>query len=218
MSMTGHTKAETGRMTYRCSSHTRALYGPMCERCTQRAIKCADVDKIVWDYLLELTTGAGFEQALREAQRAELDAVEPQREQIAEIEDEIRLVEADAARLADKVSLLIDGGAVANALRAKIDAVDARHAGMRAERERLAALIERPTFTESRIADLVAFRADTLDGLKLATFEDKRAALDAFDVRLTATRQKLTISCALDNSKRTFDRCIPTNCSVSRSA
>jgi site-specific DNA recombinase len=217
--MTGHTKTETGRQKYVCAGRARRGWSKGAQgRCTQHSLLCAEIDAVVWEHALGLITGDGFEHALRDAQQAERDAAEPQRQRIDELNVQLRDAERDAAALADSIGLLKQGGAVARALQAKIDAADARYADLLAERDRLAGQAERPTFTDARIADLMAFRVDALEGLALATFDDKRDALEALDLRTEADGTKITVSCALGVTRRSIDKSAPTSCGVCRSA
>lgn len=95
-------RAMVGQRTgYQCSSVTNRYRGIEARTCFEKRAHGGTLEAIAWDYALSIITDPdGLEQKLRQAQAAELTALQPKRDELDQVNNEIAQVETDAAKIA----------------------------------------------------------------------------------------------------------------------
>jgi site-specific DNA recombinase len=185
---------------YRCASRIHK-YRELGEKstCTEPRVKGPWLDGIVWDFILDAVTDPDyFEELLREAQREELDALQPKRERLTLVESLVSQAENEAAKFAEALLVDVSNGVVGCALRKQAADVNARHVALCAERDALIAEIESGALSDEQIETMLAmFGRDVMAGLEGATFEDKRRYVRELDVRVMVEGGCVVISCRL---------------------
>jgi site-specific DNA recombinase len=189
-------KCKDDILYYYCPSNDRRFVDIEGRVCDQKHVRSEMLDSIVWRHVLDIVTDRErFRQLLLEAQRQELDALQPKRERLAHIEGLIAQAESDAAKLA-RALVNASGGIVGNTLKQQIEDVNTRHSALCAERDALAAQIEAGALTDDQITTMLTmFAQDVTEGLRNATFENKRQALEDLDVRVKVEGNQARVSC-----------------------
>jgi site-specific DNA recombinase len=189
---------------YRCNNKQIKRFErkkPGCGRC----IRCDVLDPIVWGYVLDIAANPEtFRQLLLEAQQQELNALQPKRERLTMVEGLIAQAETDAAKFA---RALVDtsGGVVGDMLKKQIDDVNERYVALCAERDALTAEIEVGALTDEQIAATLAmFNKDVITGLRHATFEEKRRALEDLQVQVLIEGNNARVRCRIPIPDRVF--------------
>lgn len=186
-----------GRMSCRCNREKVKRFKQDKRRCG-RYIRCDVLDPIVWNYVLDIATDPeSFRQLLVEAQQQELDALQPKRERLMVVKGLISQAEADAAKFALALANAPQG-IVGDTLKKQIDDVNTRHAASCGERDTLIAEIEAGALTDAQIAVmLTTFSEDVITGLRNATFEDKRRALEDLQVQVFIEDENARVTCRI---------------------
>lgn len=193
--MIGHNGG--GRLYYRCNGQYILRFG---ERPTHpnKYIRCELLDAIVWDYVLDLTTNPEtFRNLLLEAQRQELNALQPKRERLAMVKGLISQAESEAGKFAQALKNA-SGGIVGETLQNQIHDLNTRHATLCAERDTLTAEIEAGVLSDAQITEMLAtFNQDVITGLRNATFGDKRRALEDLRVQVYVKDGQARVTCRI---------------------
>ncbi len=185
----------TGELRYyRCPERTYRHVGLEIVNCGRSPVNAGAVESVAWEYVLDvITEPMRFEDALRKAQAAELDAVQPKRDRLQIVQDMIAEAEREASKLAQ--ALVKASGVVGDALQRQIDDVNGRHAKLMRERDRLQAEIEAGALTDAQIEQAMHYRRDVIEGLKHATFEDKREMFKLLQIEVTIRGYMATVRC-----------------------
>jgi site-specific DNA recombinase len=194
----------TTHYRYKCGS-THPLKGEdrVCHEPVYEVIG-RKVEAWVWEQILNVMTDpAEFEKALREAQQAELDTLEPKRARLAVVLDLIKQCEDEAATTAAAVKVV--GGVVGDKLQADINQINQRHAELSAERDALQAAVNARLLTDEDIAAALQFREDTIEGLQNPTFDDMRRMLEILQVKITVKDGIVTLACCFPTFCPSFD-------------
>ncbi len=185
----------TDLLYYQCTARTRRPVRLEAAKCSQSYVRADAVESAAWQYVLDVITDpARFEDELRKAQAAELDAVRPKRERLQIVRDMIAEAEAEAGKLARALSK-VSGGVVGQALQRQIDDVNQRYAKLTRERDRLLAEIEGGALTDTQIERAMNYRRAVIEGLKHPTEEDKRAMMVLLQVEVTVKGHTATVRC-----------------------
>jgi hypothetical protein len=164
------------RTYYRCMRKARQFPGQP-NACTTRYIPAGALDALVWAKTVELLRGPGFEDALREAQAREMEAVAPRKVELAALQTAIKALETRARRLAVEIDQA--GPLMRPAFKEQQVEVESQHERMvRRQAELVAKIAAADVLSDTDIAALSEFRADVLAGMEDPTMEDKRRALD----------------------------------------
>lgn len=173
---------------YRCLSK-----GGAAGKCGAYRIRADALEAAVWDALLKrLENSDTLEADLREAQRKEEAAQEPQRAELETVIAMMREAEKDATTLADSLNALGDKrkGLVSKTLQDRINAVDERYNALAQRRDELEAALSKRRYTDEAIQRDLDFAADRRAGLADADHATKRAILDQFNARVIVTDGK----------------------------
>ncbi len=191
------------RKYYRCNKRKIKRFERKKSGCG-KSIRCDVLDPIVWGYVLDIATNPEtFRQLLLEAQQKELDTLQPKRERLTMVEGLIAQAETDAAKFA--LALVNAQGVVGEMLQKQVDDVNERHAALCTERDSLTAEIEAGALTNEQIAAMLAmFTQDVITGLKRATFEEKRRALEGFQVQVFIEGENVRVRCRIPIPDRVF--------------
>lgn len=185
--------AGNDRAYYQCTEVKRKYKG-IEAICDQRQVRADRTEAVVWEYVLDLLTNPEtFEDELRRAQAAELDAIQPKRERLQIVTGLIVEAEAEAGKLAG--ALVKASGVVGDALQRQIDEVNQKHAKLTRERDRLQVEIEAGALTDDQIDQAMNYRRDVIEGLKHATPEDKRAMFELLQVEILVKGYAVTVHC-----------------------
>lgn len=209
-SMTG--QARKGYHYYRCSSYVHRFGSLEERRCTEKHVRGDVLDRIVWEYVLEMMTSdeESFKQRLLEAQTVEREALQPKQDRLVMIEGLITKCEAEAAR---QVQALIStpGGIVGELLRKQIEDTNSQHTALLQERDALRIELEARALTDGQIATALEFREAVMQGMHNPTFEDKRMTLEALQMHVVVHNAQAHIKCRIPLSEKIFDLSIAGN-------
>lgn len=184
-----------GQRHYRCyHQRFRDLEGP---KCNEKCVHADPLEDFVWDYVQAVMRNSeDFEAALCAAQKAEEVSLEPKREQLAILHEQIAESETEAANLANALAQ-VRSGAVSKALHEKIDRLDELYAAQVKRRDELQAALATRKYTEENIAAARRFRENVALGMENATFEDKRRGFEALNVTVEVKNQKGVVRCII---------------------
>lgn len=203
--MAGHTNK--GVSGYRCTTASATLRDLNGERrCRIGAVRCVVVEPIVWEYILSFATDkAQFYQLLKEAQKLEMDTLEPKRNRLANIEMLLKQCTKEVGDLAQ--ALKRARGAVGDLLEHQMDEVNARHERLTQERAILVEEIAAGTLSDAQIeAVLKTFERDAIVGIENATLQDKRNVFDILDMRVIVNEgHQASVHCRLPVPVETFE-------------
>jgi site-specific DNA recombinase len=181
---------------YRCCQRANRI--PTLEPvCQERQIPVAPIEKFVWDYIKDAVSNSErYEIVLREAQKQELETLEPRREQLEIIEDQI----AEDAKEFNNIATELARGvtdSVRRALNERATNLEALNKQRIIRRDELLASVSQRTYTEERIQAALQYREDVEAGIENATDEDKRRWYQALGVRVTVKDSKARARCLL---------------------
>ncbi len=179
---------------FRCSRRVSSKKG--LEPCGEHSVRMERVEEIVWEYIYNLMTDDGFEEALREAQEAEQAKHEPQLAEIRVIDAMLAEVEDEAEQLASVVGSAI--GIMREKIQRECNEVSKRYDQLKARREKLAREVDSTIgLSPDDIATLIQFKDRVFRGLENATAEDKRKYYEILQVRLMVKDGKIQVSCVI---------------------
>ena len=177
------TKGRNLNLYYRCCQRDRRFAG-LEYICTQKAVRADVLEATVWDYILGLWSNKErFKRMLRDAQKAELDSLQPKRERLAAIDGLIKQCEREAEDTARAMKQA--RGLIGQKLERDAEEVNQRHEALTKERGELHAALNARTITDETIAAALRRREEIIVGLHDPTFEDKRRMLEFLRVKVT---------------------------------
>jgi len=142
-----------------------------------------EIPAAAWDAILDvLMNPTELEAKLREAQQAELEALEPRRAELATVEALLAEAEKEAEQLATAITKAT--GVVSRVLEEKTATLDERYQALKARRDELKAALAIRMTEEATISGMLAYARRVEIGLDHATNDDKRQVLEAFDARI----------------------------------
>lgn len=196
----GHIKCLCGRNMaglsaryYHCSASTVLLND--FRGCKTKAIKADIVETKVIGWIRKLIENPEtLEADLREAQRLQLEAIEPKRGQVESIK---ALIVAAEAELKDNLAMM--RGLDENSRRYKLlklegDEIEARLTKLEARKAELEGEITAKVIADEDIRDIVIYSRDAKEGLDDPTFEDKRRWIEVLKVQVELTSQTTAIA------------------------
>jgi site-specific DNA recombinase len=204
---------------YKCRG-SEHHYGQTRERCGQRHVRTEVLDGAVWRFILEvMESAADLEQLLRAAQMKEAEQQTPMRDELATVNRLLAERGREAANLAAQLGEY-DRGAVGNALRERVKALDKEHAALEERQRELQSQLDSSAMSEVDIQAALNFRADVQGGLSNANFDMKREMLRLLRARVTVTGRQAKVVLALPGCDRSidFETGSYTGCSKSPSA
>ena len=191
--MAGRSVSEGKYRYYACS--VRSQYIVDIRGCEIKVIKADIVEAKVIDWIRKLIENPEtLEADLREAQRRQLEAVEPKRRQVDNIK---ALVTAAEKELAENLSLMhgldeqsrryrklkLDG----DEIEARLDELETRKAAIEAE-------IVEQVIEDEDIRDIVTYSRDAKEGLDNPAFEQKRHWIEVLRVQVELTSQTTAVA------------------------
>lgn len=196
----GHVKCLCGRNMaglsaryYHCSASTVLLND--FRGCKTKAIKANIVEAKVIGWIRKLIENPEtLEADLKEAQRRQLEAIEPKRGQVENIDALIATAEQE---LADNLSLM--HGLEPNSRRYRKlkldgDEIEARIDQLEARKRALEGEITEEVIADEDIRDIVMYSRDAGEGLDDPTFEQKRRWIEILQVQVQLTSQTTAIA------------------------
>ncbi|MBN2002616.1 MAG: recombinase family protein [Anaerolineae bacterium] len=189
---------------YLCCRHSNR-YRELEYVCSQKSVKSALVDNIVWRYVLDILTEDAdqFENDLRAAQAAEQESLATTQERLEILDRLLTRCESDAANLVNTLSGLVTSGdltadgVMSKVIQERAAALDKQHEALVYERTELQETLQNQHFTDADIAAAMQFRQDVVTGMKEPTFEDKRAIIEILDIRATVMNGIIRVNCYL---------------------
>lgn len=191
--MSGATCSDGKFRYYRCAG--RAQFIVDVRGCAIKAINADIVEAKVIGWLRKLIENPEtLEDNLREAQRLQLEASEPKRGQVENIDALIATAEQE---LADNLSLM--HGLEPNSRRYKKlkldgDEIEARIDQLEARKRALEGEIIEEVIADEDIRDIVTYSRDAREGLDDPTYEQQRRWLDVLRVQVELTSQTTAIA------------------------
>jgi len=180
---------------YHCNSMV-GLAGVVECSCFERYMPAEVLEAAVWDHILMVIKyPEEFERKLREAQKTELDAFDPQREELATVKE--MLTDAEAKAVSIVAALEKARGIVEKTLQEKIDELNARYEALDARRLVLEDILARRRLTDEVILAAVRYAEDIAKGIDNANSKTKREILDVFDAKVTVKDGIATLSYSL---------------------
>ncbi len=205
--MTAYTRH--GHVYYRCNSHIYRHDG-LEQRCDEKTVIGAHVECYAWQYALDIILERDkLLPRLREAQAETLKALEPQREKLTAIEDDITACETEAGQVAAAMGAIPRGAqatsVVFRQLERRAAELDKRYTTQCRKRDALQVEINAAIITDESILDIASFSEDTLEGLNHPTFAQMRRWLEYLKVKAEVKNGFATMSCMLKVQARSFD-------------
>lgn len=192
----------SGYLYYHCCANDHRLRDIEGKQCFEPFVRCDLLGGIVWNYVLDIMTDKErFEMLLLEAQKTEMDALQPKRARLTAIGAMITDCESEALKLADALKTT-PGGIVGAALKKQVDDVNARHAALTKEHARLETELSVEALSNEQVASIMLFRADVIEGMKDPTPEDMRAILEALQVHVMVGKGIARITCRIPIPER----------------
>lgn len=189
---------------YRCS---RSYFRNMGEdRCVKVRIHADALEEIVWNYVLGVVKNAKkFERALRKAQKEELESLEPKRELLTTLLEQISETEKEASEIGEALKRVPRGGVVEKNLMADMQRVEKLYAERIERREKLQEELGSIKYTEEKIKAAMQFRENVALGMENATFEDKRHNLEILNTEVVIKDRKAVVKCLIPAKPGEFD-------------
>jgi Recombinase/Recombinase zinc beta ribbon domain len=185
--MIGHHDVRSSITRYECSGYHNGF------KCGQRHVRAEIVHREIWTnvwQLLNVQDFAGFirAQAVMEQQRHSDKAA-----RLAEIERTIGERKAETERLALAIAKG-HAGALGDALERTAHEIDDHLAALRAEQREIRTALGIVQISDAQLAGVSEFRAAVLAGHAHATDREKRAVLEALNVRAIIKEHQLRLS------------------------
>jgi hypothetical protein len=205
--MTAYTRH--GHVYYRCNSHIYR-HDELEQRCNEKTVIGECVERYAWRYALDIILERDkLLPRLREAQAEALKALEPQREKLAAIEDDIKDCETEAGQVAAAMGAIPREAQAASVVFRQLDRrtaeLDKRYTTQCRKRDALRVEINAAIITDESILDITSFSTDTLEGLNDPTFAQMRRWLEYLKVKTEVKNGFATVSCMLKVQVRSFD-------------
>lgn len=147
--------------------------------------------------------GRLFTLGLYKAQKDELKSLQPKREELEIVEQQLIECEKEARNCAAALKKAGDG-VVAEQLQQDRVAVDRHHDELAARRKALLIALGARRLTDEAIASLLKFREDMVRGVKSPTNEDKRRFYERIGLTVDIDGPKAQIKCLI---RRTSMEC-----------
>ncbi len=152
--------------------------------CRQRKVRADVLEAKVWEYILDLWSNQErFKRILRDAQKSELDSLQPKRERLQTV---LGLI-ADCEREAEDTAHAMKRarGLISQKLERDAEEINQRHETLTKERDELLLVLDTRQLTDERIHAALQQREDVVVGLEQPTFESKRRMLEFLRVEVT---------------------------------
>lgn len=217
------------RAYYICPRKDQA-FAPAIEprKCTQNGIRAEVLERIVWDYLIDITTDVEkFEQGIQDALKRQAKETPKKHKRAAELDKALARLDSEAAGLIDEKRGAKPGGLIAKKLQARIDEAERLYAEYSAERAALAVDLAAQDYSASELQAAREFRDKVVRGLKIAAFADeadldeqgraglrkkRRDMLEALRVEVEVVEAgDVEISCIIPMAKRKVPLCTSTS-------
>ncbi len=112
LAMAGERGGRSKRYYYRCP-RLHKHFTNLEQTCHELGVRQDVIEPIIWHYIeASIIQNPNFEQALRDAQSKELEGLQPKREQLEIVDEQIRKTEKDAAEIAEALKKVPRGGVV----------------------------------------------------------------------------------------------------------
>jgi site-specific DNA recombinase len=185
--MIGHHDVRSSITRYECSGYHNGF------KCGQRHVRAEIVHREIWTNVWQLLNVQDFAGFIRAQAEMEQQRHSDKAARLAEIERTIGERKAEAERLALAIAKG-HAGALGEAIGRMAAEIDARLTELRSEAAEIAAELGTMHATPEQIEDAGQFRAAVLAGHAHASDEDKRAVLDALNVRIVVRGQQLRVA------------------------
>lgn len=162
--------------------HNRRRYGG---RCAGRAIQAQVIEREAWEYVREVFKSEQFDDIVRRISESSRDEAATRLERIAEIDAELKELDAEAERLAGNVA----GGIVGKKVEARIVVVNARHEALETERAELMKQ-KGSGDTKDKLRRFIELREAYVYDVEFASEERKRQIVEAIGLRVTMKHSK----------------------------
>lgn len=184
----------TGYSYYGCTHRSSAI-ASLEDVCREKEVRTDLLDAVVWKYVSGVMTDpVRFEKALRDAQSAEMTALEPKQDQLATIQKLIEKCETDASKFASALANITEG-VVSKAIREQIENVDKQYTALVQERDALQRQLGARKLTDENIDEALRFRKDVVAGLQNAMDADKRRAFELLQVQVAVKNRQARVKC-----------------------
>lgn len=195
LSMVG--KKQLPRRYYRCVSEKTRFHG-IDKFCRQKLVRKEILEQAVWNYILGLFNNEEeFVQRIRLVAEQERSELQPRRDELGNLEEQITETQIEAAKLAEAIKRVPSGGIVAQTLEREISQLEDLYNGQLKRRAELQAKLQEQNLSDDNIGFLLEFRRDVYVGMANPTFEDKRRVLEHLHTKVTVTGQTATVECII---------------------
>ncbi len=210
--MVGSCDPRYDRRFYRCSRQLNRFAGVEEIGCKEKRSESDPLEQYAWDYIKKvMTSSQDFEGALREAQRAEEQSLEPKREQLTTLVAQIAETEKEAAEIAQALKKASRGGVVEKNLMADMERIEKLYAAQVNRRDELQAGLDIKRYSDENIAAALQFRENVIWGLQDPTPENIRHAFEILNTSVTVKDGKARVRCIIPAQPGVFDLRIPSN-------
>ena len=191
---------------YRCCSHVYR-HASLCD---ERNANGKVLEALAWSYAVDIITDREKLLArLREAQAEALKDLEPKRDKLEAIVDDIKDCESEAGQVAAAMGAIPKDeqktSVVFRQLQLRAAELDKRYKNQCLKRNALQAEIEAATVTDESILNIATFSEDTIEGLNDPSFEEKHRWLEYLKIKVEVKDHKATTSTWLKVEPKTID-------------
>jgi site-specific DNA recombinase len=189
-----------GYRYYRCGR--RDHYQP----CGKGLANADGLETRVWNYLAEITQNReDFEQLLREAKEREEAQIEPKREELSVLLEQIAETEKEVNELTDDLRRLKKDGPSHTRQLHNIEQAEALYAAQCRKRDELQAEIDARAMTDANIETALQYRERFNRGLTPPEPEDIAEACAIFRVQVTVKDGKAHVKCFIPGDGKVID-------------
>jgi site-specific DNA recombinase len=176
---------------YRCRRGMDYYKGLQARPCQAKRVRADVLESKTWEYLGRLAKNRKeLEQLLLEAQAQQLQQIEPKREELAAVLEQIAQSEADAHEITEVLRKVRKGGAAEKNLLADMERVEGLYAEQIKKRDKLQSEINAGALTDQDIESALQYQQDFEAGLRDPTPENLRRALEIFHVEISVKNQR----------------------------
>ena len=197
--MAGTTPHSNGKphRYYFCNTNVR-LAGLQERECFEPRMRADELEAAVWAHFIGIINDPHtFETKLREAQRLELETLEPRQAELAAVQAMIAEAETEAAQISE--ALKKAKGIVAKNLDDQMVQLNERYEALENRRKKLEAALQQKLSDEAITATL-QFAADIRLGLDNPDHATKRRVFDMFDARVTIKDKRAFLTYAVQTT------------------
>ncbi len=190
---------------YRCLRRAETFVGLEKVVCEERGVRADVLERIVWDYVMHaIVNTKDLEKALRKAQKTEVEALQPKRQELESVLGLMEHSRKEAEKLG-KALASVPEGIVSQTLQHQISQLEEVYAAQVKRRDELETELKERRLTDEAISEALLFRENVLLGMENPTSEDKRRVLEVLKTQVVIQDRKAVVRCYLPTEPGVID-------------